>query len=144
MTIHELELTEVELPQVRFRVRCSSGTYVRALARDLGVALGVGAHLKGLRRTAIGGFHVKDAIAADDLIDSAIVSAGLMDPLEALSDMPVLNVDEKTAAQLVHGRTVQVAGPGVQGTIAVAYKGELLASGEVCDSTFRPRKVLVL
>ena len=144
VTIHELELTEVELPQVRFRVRCSSGTYVRALARDLGVALGVGAHLKGLRRTAIGGFHVKDAIGADDLIDSAIVSAGLMDPLEALSDMPVLNVDEKTAAQLVHGRTVQVAGPGVHGTIAVAYKGGLLAIGEVCDSTFRPRKVFVL
>ena len=54
VTIHELELLDLDLPRVRFRVRCSSGTYVRAIARDVGEALGVGAHLTELRRTGIG------------------------------------------------------------------------------------------
>lgn len=141
VTVHELELTEVALPRVRFRLRCSSGTYVRALARDLGVALGVGAHLKALRRTAIGGFHVEDAIPVDDLLDRTEVSAGLMGPLEALPHLPTLDVDEETAARLVHGQSVQLIEPVLQGTIAVAHEGGLLAIGEFCDGTLHPRKV---
>ena len=144
VTIHELELTEVELPRVRFRLRCSSGTYVRALARDLGVALGVGAHLKGLRRTAIGRFHVEDAIAVDDLVDPTLVSAGMMGPLEALPHLPTLDVDKEIAARLVHGQTVQVVEPLAQGTIAIAHEGGLLAIGEFRDGTLRPRKVFVV
>ncbi|NIP58321.1 MAG: tRNA pseudouridine(55) synthase TruB, partial [Gemmatimonadetes bacterium] len=58
--IHELELLGVDLPDVRLRIRCSSGTYVRALARDLGAALGEPAHLAELRRTAVGSFRVQD------------------------------------------------------------------------------------
>ncbi|SVD38791.1 uncharacterized protein METZ01_LOCUS391645, partial [marine metagenome] len=123
---------------------CSSGTYVRALARDLGVALGVGAHLKGLRRTAIGRFHVEDAIAVDDLVDPTLVSAGMMGPLEALPHLPTLDVDEEIAARLVHGQTVQVVEPLAQGTIAITHEGGLLAIGEFRDGTLRPRKVFVV
>lgn len=143
VTIHEIKLTEVELPKVRFQVRCSSGTYVRALARDLGVTLGVGAHLKRLRRTAIGSFHVADALTADDLVDRTEVSAGLMGPLEALPHLPTLDVDEETAARLVHGQTVQLIEPVLKGTIAVAHEGGLLAIGEFRDGTLHPRKVFV-
>ncbi len=61
VTVHELEVVEMALPEVRVRMRCSSGTYVRAIARDLGDALGVGGHLTALRRTAVGPFDLAQA-----------------------------------------------------------------------------------
>ena len=62
VTIHEFELTRIELPDIDFRVRCSKGTYIRSLARDFGAALGSGSHLTALRRTRIGDYSVEDAI----------------------------------------------------------------------------------
>lgn len=62
VTIHEFELTRIELPNIDFRVRCSKGTYIRSLARDFGAALGSGSHLTALRRTRIGDYSVEDAI----------------------------------------------------------------------------------
>lgn len=61
VTITEFEVTAVNLPDVHFRVNCSTGTYIRSLAHDLGQALGVGGYLKELRRTKIGEFRVEDA-----------------------------------------------------------------------------------
>ena len=61
VTIMEFELTKIELPDVHFRVACSTGTYIRSLANDFGVALGCGGYLKALRRTKIGDFNVDDA-----------------------------------------------------------------------------------
>lgn len=62
ITIYEFEITRFELPDIDFRVRCSKGTYIRALARDFGTALNSGAHLTALRRTRIGSLCVEDAI----------------------------------------------------------------------------------
>jgi tRNA pseudouridine55 synthase len=64
--IRAIELIRFELPVLEFRVVCSKGTYVRSLARDIGTALGSGAHLTGLVRTSIGGFLLKDAIKIED------------------------------------------------------------------------------
>jgi len=61
VTIFDLEVIERDGPDLRLRVECSKGTYIRSLARDLGADLGVGAHLTALRRTRIGPFHVEDA-----------------------------------------------------------------------------------
>ncbi len=61
-----IELIRFELPVIEFRVVCSKGTYVRSLARDIGTALGSGAHLTGLVRTAIGNFLLKDAIKIEE------------------------------------------------------------------------------
>jgi tRNA pseudouridine55 synthase len=62
VTIYEFEITNIELPVVHFRVRCSTGTYIRSLANDFGAALGVGGYLSSLRRTKIGSFTVDDAM----------------------------------------------------------------------------------
>ena len=62
ITIHEMELLEFEGRDLKLRILCSKGTYIRALARDFGTALGSGAYLAGLRRTAIGGYSVSDAL----------------------------------------------------------------------------------
>ena len=62
VTVYAFEITNIELPIVHFRVRCSTGTYIRSLANDFGAALGVGGHLSSLRRTKIGSFDVEDAM----------------------------------------------------------------------------------
>jgi len=81
-------------------VDCSSGTYIRALARDLGAALGVGGHLTALRRTRIGGFDVSDAVGVDDLAGAATLT-----PAQAAAlVMPVLEVSADEARDLRHGK----------------------------------------
>ncbi len=61
VTIGEFEITKIDLPEVHFRVLCSTGTYIRSLANDVGAALGCGGYLQLLRRTKIGNFKVEDA-----------------------------------------------------------------------------------
>ena len=65
-TIHEFEITRIELPQIDFRVSCSKGTYIRSLAYDFGMALQSGGHLSALRRTKIGDYSVEDGISPED------------------------------------------------------------------------------
>ena len=67
LVIDEIELLSCELPEIRIRVVCSKGTYIRALARDIGEALGVGAHLTGLIRTRIGEVKLENCINAEDI-----------------------------------------------------------------------------
>jgi len=67
ITIHEFELTRIEMPEVDFRIVCSKGTYIRALARDLGEAMGSGAYLAKLCRTRIGQYRLEDAITLKEL-----------------------------------------------------------------------------
>lgn len=95
-------------------VDCSSGTYIRALARDLGAALGVGGHLTVLRRTRVGGFAIADAVGIDALSDARTLT-----PAEAAArTMPVLPVTADEATDLRHGKRLhgqagRLAGPEV-------------------------------
>ncbi len=68
VTIHSFEITAIDLPQVEFKVVCSTGTYIRSLANDFGAALGCGAYLSCLRRTRIGEFEVSTAINMDEFM----------------------------------------------------------------------------
>lgn len=65
VNIYEIELLEYDMPRIRIRVRCSKGTYIRSLAREVGEALGSGAHLTALRRTRSGGFTLRQALELD-------------------------------------------------------------------------------
>lgn len=148
VTVHELELIALELPNIVFSVRCSSGTYVRALARDLGAALGVGAHLTGLRRTRVGGFRVENAITADALAAGPGPSAlPWIAPARALEQagLDLIRAPAHAVAGLVHGRAVDVpsAGPAtsVPTIVAVADDEGLVALGELSGSRLRPLKV---
>jgi tRNA pseudouridine55 synthase len=141
VTVHELELLAVELPSIRFRLRCSSGTYVRAIARDLGEALGVGGHLTALRRTAIARFEVADAIPMAALADPDEVARVARSPLDALSHLPGWSADAEAARRITHGQSVPWSGPEVEGPIAVAAEGELLAVGHAVDGLLKPSKV---
>ena len=70
INIYEMELTEYAMPEIRIRVRCSKGTYIRALAREIGEALQSGAHLTALRRTRSGGFTAELAHTVDDFMEN--------------------------------------------------------------------------
>jgi len=102
--IMELAVLSLDLPDVTFRVVCSSGTYVRTLAADLGMELGVGAHLKALRRTAIGPYGVEDALRSGDMGASAEAVKKRIIPLRyALPHFTEVEVDERTAFQVRKG-----------------------------------------
>lgn len=134
----EMELLEMELPELVFRVRCSSGTYVRALARDLGAALGVGAHLTALRRTRVGSRSVEDAVPGS--FDEPIPEHRWIAPLEALEGWSTLVLSPDEARRIGHGQRLPVSvedGPRVK----AALDGALLAVGEVREGVFHPSRV---
>ncbi len=141
--IDALDLVDVRLPDLHLRVHCSSGTYVRALARDVGEALGVGAHLTALRRTAVGTFTVDGALTLERLTDQRSVAAAWLSPLEALAHLPAVRVDAEAVRALELGQRIPVQGQSAAPSVVAESSGALVAIGEVVDATFRPRKVFV-
>jgi tRNA pseudouridine55 synthase len=142
VTVHELTVGgEVAPGEYAIEVACSAGTYVRSLAADLGEALGGGAHLRNLRRTAIGSFRVEDAVPVE-----ALAAAHLRPPADALRDVEAVTVDEDLAVQVGHGRklTTAVLGAGGPGPWAVLDRaGSLLAVYERHrDGAAKPAVVL--
>jgi len=106
VTVHAIRLLAWEADTVEIAVRCSPGTYVRALARDLGERLGTGAHLAALRRTRSGPFDLSQAVSGDDLAGAA----GRMIPLDGLLlDLPAVTVAAEGRRLVGHGREL---GPG--------------------------------
>ncbi len=102
VTVHRIELLEWRPPDVTFRATVSPGTYVRALARDLGDALGVGGHLAELRRETIGRLSVADAVPLDRLAPDT----PLLPLRTVLGDLPVAALDDAERTAVRHGRTV--------------------------------------
>lgn len=97
-------------------VDCSSGTYIRSLARDLGAALGVGGHLSALRRTRVGPFDVTDAVGLD-----ALEGAITLTPAEAAGRiLPVLDMSSDDARDLRHGKRLSGRAVSLEGPIAAA------------------------
>jgi tRNA pseudouridine55 synthase len=101
VTVHALELASRDAETVDLVVRCSPGTYVRALARDLGERLGTGAHLTALRRTRSGAFDLSQAVAGDGLPEAA---AKVMPMARLLLDLPAVRVGEEGRRLVGHGR----------------------------------------
>ena len=129
--MYEFRLDELR-PGVRAEadvtVSCSSGTYVRTLAHDAGEALGVGAHLTALRRTANSGFTIEEARTLDALEQHAAdgtFADHVLPMAQAVRALPAVEVDAETARDVAHGQR----GParGVEGTYALLHDGRLLA-----------------
>jgi tRNA pseudouridine55 synthase len=105
VTISELELEDITMPYVRMRVCCSKGTYIRSLCHDIGVYLGVGAHVTMLRRTRIGPFHVQQAVSLADLKNSL---QGIISIDHALGHLPALVLQGEGLRRLRHGNPITV------------------------------------
>ncbi|NKX49869.1 tRNA pseudouridine(55) synthase TruB [Arthrobacter deserti] len=127
-----------KLLDVDVTVVCSSGTYVRALARDLGAALGVGGHLTALRRTRVGPFGIEAAATLEQLAEDLTV-LDLDDAARAL--FPVRELDAAEALDLSHGRRIAAGAPAAPGTppaAAFAPDGRLVALLENRGAEARP------
>ncbi|WP_193613974.1 tRNA pseudouridine(55) synthase TruB [Nocardioides lijunqiniae] len=142
VTVHELTVGEVRLGDdhvdVDVSMRCSSGTYVRAIARDAGRLLGVGGHLTALRRTAVGSFDLAAASTLDELAESF---AMLPIADAARSTFPSRELDDEQAADVRVGRALDVPLDGL--TAVFAPEGEFLALYEPRDGVARAAAVFV-
>lgn len=105
VTLYELSLLAATLPEIELQLTCSSGTYVRSLAHDLGEALGCGGHVSRLRRTAVGDFSLEQATALEALTAENI--GAFLQPLTlAVAHLPRLDLAEEEVAALANGRFV--------------------------------------
>ena len=144
--VYSLDLLEWDPPEAVIDVFCSSGTYVRSLANDLGAELGCGAHLIGLRRTKSGRFTLRDAVPLLRLQDSFHVGDWykyLIPAAEALGDWPMVELDADQVELVRHGHSIPAA-PGSQGWVrGISQQGDLVALLEHDDTTseWQPRKV---
>ena len=136
--IRELEIVEATPPDLQFRAVVSAGTYIRSLARDIGAALGCGAHLAALRRTAVGPLRLEDAIAPDGVTWQAVRDASIL-----VAHMPRREVDKKERDAVLHGRPLK-SEPVADTRYPVAlFDGdELLAVAEPVGELLKPRVVV--
>ncbi|KXI19597.1 tRNA pseudouridine synthase B [Corynebacterium sp. CMW7794] len=130
-----LEIRRGSFVDVDVHVECSSGTYIRSLARDLGEALGVGGHLTALRRTEVGPFTLADARTLEELEESPTLSLSLDEALAR--SYPVLDVTEEEAAALAMGKWLEPRGlkgvhaavdPSGRSVALIKEKGKRLAT----------------
>ena len=143
VTVYRFDVDPAITPGIfRIEVECSSGTYVRTLAADLGAALGGGAHLRSLRRTRIGSFTVDDARPVD-----ALTSAVVLTPAQALRDLDQVVVSTEVERLVTRGLPLDrvplgVAGEGPWGLVDAGHR--LLAVYEATETDrIRPAVVLV-
>jgi tRNA pseudouridine55 synthase len=141
VVIHALALLAFDPPLVTLRVACSSGTYIRSLAHDLGAALGCGGHVVALRRTAVGVFSVADAVPLDTLTPESVV-AHLLPPAAAVAHLPRLDVDESDALRLSVGQRLVAPPDAPLGNMAAfGPGGRFVGVVEVDGDVIRPRKM---
>jgi len=138
--IHELELLAYQAPLLKLRVRCSKGTYIRVLGEDIGAALGCGAHLQSLRRTAVGHLSLEHAITMEALAATEEAARqSILAPVDALLSLfPVVTLDEELAKRFLHGQRLALGKegipiPGREGRVKVVCDagGHLLGTGQM-------------
>jgi len=150
ITVHHLEVLEWAPPEIVIDVHCSSGTYVRSLANDLGQQLGCGAYLVGLRRTKSGRFSLRDATPLRKLQEA--FTAGnwyqyLIPAAEALGEWPAVELSPDEVEDVRHGHRVKAAEDAKPGMVrGVSTQGELVAlmelkEGEGGALEYQPKKV---
>jgi tRNA pseudouridine55 synthase len=131
VTVYEFTIVEVQGSTAGFLIRSSAGTYVRSLAHDLGQAIGIPAHLRDLRRTAIGNFNVDIAIPFDLMSESAPEAILAPPHFQSLADIDLphakIRIDWAQQGKLMQGQAVILVPP------VALQKGELLALGNPHD-----------
>lgn len=143
--VSEMRLTAFDGPHLSFEVTCSAGTYIRALARDLGEDLGVGAHLTALRRTSVGDFSVDSALAGEALQVGVHPDFGQWIPAEAaVRHMPTVHVSDEQVTLLCNGMRIPMPEEMAEsGTLVSLVDGAgLLGIAEVKEGQLAPKKIL--
>ncbi|HRN87933.1 tRNA pseudouridine(55) synthase TruB [Hyphomicrobium sp.] len=149
VVIDELRLVDVPDDDTAvFEARCGKGTYVRAIARDMGRALGCRGHVIALRRARVGPFSEENAVSLEEIEDAADAGEDLttfLQPVEmALGEVLELNVSPQDAADLAQGRSILIRGrdaPILGGAAYAMSKGRIIALGEIEKGALHPTRV---
>ena len=149
ITVYDLDLLEWAPPEVVLDVHCSSGTYIRSLAHDIGRALGCGAHLVGLRRTQSGRFTLRDAVPLQRLQEAFLTGDWykyLLPAADALPDWPLVELNADEVDKVRHGHSLPSRWEGLpEGRLlrAVTEQGDLVAIMEYNaeEAVLKPKKV---
>jgi tRNA pseudouridine55 synthase len=112
VTIHRIDVLRYDYPELDVDIECGSGTYIRALGRDLGIALGTAAVMSALERTAIGPFQIKQSMALDRLSPETL-RQNLQSALTAVCDLPQLVLNVPQLIEIRHGRPIPMP-PGYE------------------------------
>ena len=143
--VFKIFLTELNFPSMKISVECSSGTYIRSLARDLGTLLGVGAHVSDLRRLSIGEFSVDNCIDADSLRKGLLPGRNAeVEVSKALGHLRSIEVGKDIAKKLRNG--IHIRSPNSEykngESIVILCNGELVGIAETDQEVIRPKKIL--
>ena len=151
--VHRLALIETpDADHAVFETECGKGTYVRALARDIGRALGSLGHVCALRRTRVGSFGEDQAVRFADLVrrsegEGGDLAAALLPVESGLAAVPALQVSRADADRLALGQSVLLRGrdaPLIQGMVSVSTHGSLVALAEIEQGALKPRRIFNL
>jgi len=104
VTISDIQIHEIDLPSIRFKVSCTSGTYIRSLVRDIGRTLGTYATTTSLRRTMVGEMNVEDAIKLQDIKDGKIGTENIIEPMKVLGDQDSFEMSDEELKEASFGR----------------------------------------
>jgi tRNA pseudouridine55 synthase len=145
--VHGIDLLAYDYPRLDIEVRCGKGTYVRALARDLGERLGCGAYVQTLRRTRVGSFTAEDAVSLDT--NAETVRAKLLAAAAAVSHLVEVHLDETRLAQFRRGQSVSaevVVSPEDDDVAVFNERDELVGLGHFDGDSglLHPEKVLIV
>jgi tRNA pseudouridine55 synthase len=144
VTVHEWTILDVHrsagaVVGCEVRIVCSGGTYVRALARDLGRSCGSAAHLRALRRTRSGPFDVADALSLEAL---KATGPQIQPALALLRDFPVQFVKAEEIVALEHGRQIGASAGGPRAALVDVHTGDLVAVAERSGDRWQPRVLM--
>ena len=144
VTVHRLALCDYSPPDVTIEIECSSGTYIRSIARDVGESLGTGGHLRSLRRQRIGRFNVAEAVVLDDELVPEKIVASIRPPEEAVAHLATARLDAMAGAALSHGRSVEWGQDTENEPVAVIVEEKLVAIAAPKDGHLWPQKVFAV
>lgn len=140
-----IEFESGSIPKLLLRIKCSKGTYVRSLARDIAAKLGTRGTLTFLLREDVGKFNINESFTLEEitrLVEDGKAKDCLLPPITALQHVAKIVLDKQTAERFLHGQRIRLVAKPKDGLVAVLYAGLLLGVGNVEQGCLSPRKVL--
>lgn len=146
VTIHEIKLIDYTYPNVQLEITCSTGTYIRAIARDIGSLLSTGAYASSLKRTHIGQWGVEKSVKVENIAKDSVSTPAYIQPSELVSHLQKVTLPDESVAKLIQGRAVPWNNMLTKAdNIAVVDNSETLvgiASFDPENKTLSPSKIL--
>jgi tRNA pseudouridine55 synthase len=146
VTVYSLDLLEIEGADVRMRVTCSKGTYVRTLVEDVAAAIGTVGHVAALRRTASGPFSESSAVTIETLESESAAARDLrlLPPDAAVPDLPALSLESEQVERIRCGQRIGCGESGIRGPARLhGPNGQMIGIGEIEGGRISPRRIFV-